>query len=171
MNMKTDRLEEFISKNREAFDNLEPSKEVWSKISGTFPKTKVRRLNTYLIRAAAVVAIAVVSTVILYKTNIISPGNYANNIKDPEIKELIEAEVFYAQQVNVKMKEIRKCYNTNPELKNEIESDLGELEDMYNVLKDDLKENISNKAVIEAMIDNNRNRLKLVDQVLEQINC
>ena len=42
---------------------------------------------------------------------------------------------------------------------------------MYNELKGDLKENISNKAVIEAMIDNNRTRLKLVDEVLEQINC
>jgi len=42
---------------------------------------------------------------------------------------------------------------------------------MYRSLKSDLKENISNKEVIEAMIENNRNRMKLVDDVLAQINC
>jgi len=87
------------------------------------------------------------------------------------MRELIEAETFYAQQVNGKLKEIRKCYYTFPELKEEIETDLIELEEMYNILKVDLKENVSKKAVIEAMIENNRFRLKLVDQVLEQINC
>ncbi|MBV5348589.1 hypothetical protein JZU61_02865, partial [bacterium] len=64
-----------------------------------------------------------------------------------------------------------KCYKVYPELKMEIEGDLNELESMYLSLKSDLKENISNKEVIEAMIENNRNRMKLVDDVLEQINC
>jgi len=69
------------------------------------------------------------------------------------------------------MDEIRKCYLTFPEIKEEVEMDLSELQEMYNVLKIDLKENISKKTVIEAMIENNRYRLKMVDQVLDQINC
>ena len=56
-------------------------------------------------------------------------------------------------------------------MKEEVEMDLNELEEMYNVLKTDLRENISNKMVIEAMIENNRFRLKLVDDVLDQIKC
>jgi hypothetical protein len=83
----------------------------------------------------------------------------------------MEAEAFYAQQVDSKLKEIQKCYYTFPELKEEVEADLNELEVMYKVLKIDLRENISSKTVIEAMIENNRYRLKLVDDVLEQINC
>ena len=169
--MKTDRLEEFIKNNREDFDQLEPSEKVWKNISAKTEKTRVRRMNTYMIRIAAAVVLAVIFSVTIYKTNLLAPGNMAGNTNDPELRELIEAEAFYAQQVNGKLKEIRKCYYTFPELKEEIETDLTELEEMYNVLKGDLKENISNKAVIEAMIDNNRNRLKLVDQVLEQINC
>ena len=42
---------------------------------------------------------------------------------------------------------------------------------MYNSLKSDLNENVAKKTVIEAMIENNRYRLKMVDEVLEQINC
>lgn len=83
----------------------------------------------------------------------------------------MEAEAFYAQEVSGKLAEIQKCYQVYPELKTEIEGDLNELESMYLSLKNDLKENISNKEVIEAMIENNRNRMKLVDDVLEQINC
>ena len=58
-----------------------------------------------------------------------------------------------------------------PELKMEVEGDLLELETMYNELRKDLKENMANKNVIEAMIENNRYRLRVVDDVLAQINC
>ena len=169
--MKKDRLEEFVRNNREEFDNLEPSPKVWENINKTTTQPKVRRLNTPLIRIAAALVLAIIFTITLYKTTILTSGSYASKINDPELRELVEAEAYYAQQVSGKLKEIRKCYYTNPELKNEIETDLTELQEMYNDLKGDLKENISNKIVIEAMINNNRTRLELVDEVLKQINC
>jgi hypothetical protein len=169
--MNTDRLEDFIKTHRDEFDQFEPSEKVWENISKTSKEPKVIRLNTMLFRVAAVLAIVVISSVLLLKTNILSPSDLAGNSNDPELQELFEAEAFYAQEVSGKLKEIRKCYNTNPELKDEVESDLNELQDMYNTLKLDLQENISKKPVIEAMIENNRIRLKLVDQVLTQINC
>ena len=169
--MKTDRLEEFIKNNRDAFDDKMPSQKVWENIEKATTPTKTVRLNTVWLRVAAVVAVVVITSVLITQTGILKPNGYAAKTDDPELRELIEAEAFYAQQVNGKLKEIRKCYNTNPELKEEVETDLTELEEMYNVLKKDLQDNISNKMVIEAMIDNNRNRLKLVDEVLEQIKC
>ena len=169
--MKTDRLEEFIKNNREDFDDKIPSPTVWENIEKATSPAKTVRLNPIWARVAAVVAVVVITTILITKTGILTPNDYASKTDDPELRELIEAEVFYAHQVNGKLKEIRKCYNTNPELKEEIETDLTELEEMYNVLKKDLQDNISNKMVIEAMIDNNRNRLKLVDDVLEQIKC
>lgn len=168
--MKTDRLEEFMKANREEFDQLEPSEKVWELISKSTRKT--RKVSfVHFMRAAAVLAIAVVFSVILIKTNIFSPGELALKNVDPELQELIEVEAYYASQVNGKLEEIRKCYDTFPEIKDEVESDLIELQVMYNSLKTDLNENISKKAVIEAMIENNRYRLKMVDQVLDQINC
>lgn len=169
--MKTNRLEEYIRNNREDFNQRIPSPEVWENISKATSKTKTVGLRTILMRVAAVVAIIMATAVLLTQTNLLTPDKYATKTNDPELRELIEAEAFYAQQVNGKLKEIRKCYYTFPELKEEVETDLMELEDMYNVLRKDLKENISNKAVIEAMIDNNRNRLRLVDDVLDQIKC
>lgn len=167
--MNTDRLEEFIKTNREAFDQLEPSEKVWKKISKS--KHKTRGMINYFLRVAAVVTIAVVFTVVITKTSLFYSEDSVVQTEDSELQELIEAEAFYASQVNIKMNEIRKCYDTFPEIKEEVETDLTELQEMYDVLKVDLKDNISKKEVIEAMIENNRFRLKMVDQVLEQINC
>jgi len=169
--MKTDRLEEFINENREAFDLYEPSDKVWEQISKSKRKSKTVTFTTYFLRVAAVIAVAIVFSVVVIKTNIFKSDDFAEQNKDPELRELIEAEAFYASQVNDKMDEIRKCYIIFPEIKEEVETDLTELQEMYDVLKIDLKDNISKKAVIEAMIENNRYRLKMVDQVLDQINC
>jgi hypothetical protein len=169
--MKTDRLEDFIKANREAFDQLEPSEKVWEQISKSKPKSRVIPIVTYSLRVAAVLAVVVLLSVAVIKTNIFNKNDLVEQTNDPELLELIEAEAFYASQVDEKMNEIRKCYITFPEIKEDVEMDLSELQEMYDVLKTDLKDNFSKKAVIEAMIENNRYRLKMVDQVLEQINC
>ncbi|NQU87300.1 MAG: hypothetical protein HQ541_16220 [Mariniphaga sp.] len=165
----TDRLEDFIRTNREGFDNLEPSADIWEKINGDTKKVKVVKMRTYLMRIAAVVAIVAISAVLVNNTLIKDKG--FSRIADPEINELLDTEKYYAQKVNGKLEEIRKCYSTFPDIKDEVEMDLVELESMYDTLKNDLKDNMSNKSVIEAMIENNRFRLKLVDSVLEQVEC
>lgn len=168
--MEKNGLEEFIKTNREEFDFRTPPPEMWAKIDTATKKTKVVPMRQYFIRAAAVAVVLITTGVILWKSNINSPKRLAENA-DPELMELIEAEAFYSHQVNQKMKEIQKCYYTIPDLKNEIETDLNELEGMYQLLKNDLEENISNKSVIEAMIENNRYRLQLCNDVLNQVNC
>ena len=169
--MKTDRLEEFIKENREAFDQFEPSDKVWGQISKSKPKPRTVTFTTYFLRVAAVLAVVAIFSVTITKINIFNSGEFTQQSDDPELRELIEAEAFYASQVNKKMDEIRKCYVVYPEIKEDVEMDLNELQQMYNVLKTDLKENVSKKTVIEAMIENNRYRLKMVDEVLDQINC
>ena len=168
--MEKNKLEEFIEANREEFDFRTPSPDVWAKIDAATNKTKVVSLRHYFMRAVAVAAILIATGLVLWQSSVNSPTRLAENA-DPELKELIEAEAFYSSQVNQKLQEIQKCYYTFPELKHEIETDLNELEGMYKLLKNDLKENISNKSVIEAMIENNRYRLQLCDDVLNQIKC
>jgi len=168
--MKTDRLEEFIQKNREAFDQLEPSDKVWENIAKATGKKKIIPFRGVLLRVAAVVIFIVSFSVVIMKTSVTDRNNQAQS-SDPELMELIETEAYYAGQVNEKMEEIKKCYTTNPEIKDEVESDLIELQDMYDVLRTDLRDNVSKKEVVEAMIENNRTRLKMVDEVIRQINC
>lgn len=166
----TDRLEDFIKANRKEFDNLDPSRKVWDRIKKNTGGTKTVKMSRYLVRVAAVLAAVVIITAVVMHSAMLNTGQLVRS-NDPEINELLDTEHYYEQKVNGKMEEIRKCYSTNPEIKTEVENDLTELETMYNSLKNDLKDNISNKTVIEAMIENNRFRLRLVDSVLQQIKC
>jgi membrane-associated HD superfamily phosphohydrolase len=168
--MNTNRLEDFINANREEFDNLEPSGKVWNDIEKNTRTPRRIAPIVYFLRVAAVVLVVIGFSVVLLKTGTFKNSRMAEQ-NDPEMVELIEAEAYYASQVNEKMEEIRKCYDIHPELKEEIEGDLSELQEMYNSLKSDLNENVAKRTVIEAMIENNRYRLKVVDEVLEQINC
>jgi len=171
--MKRDRLEDFINENRHEFDSLEPSDKVWEMIGQRMEeqtKPNIRRMSW--MKVAAIIAVIILVPSIIYQVRSYYQMQTVQAIQaDPDVQELMEAEAFYAQEVSGKLAEIQKCYKIYPELKSEIEGDLNELETMYISLKKDLKENISNKEVIEAMIDNNRNRMKLVDDVLAQINC
>jgi len=171
--MKPDRLESFVNENRHEFDPMEPSDKIWDSINSQLNKGKKPVVRKFIImKIAAVLAVIVLIPAIVYQIKFSEQKQSAKAVQiDPEVQELIEAEAFYAQEVSVKMTEIQRCYKVYPELKSQIQSDLTELETMYFSLKKDLNENISNKEVIEAMIENNRNRMKLVDDVLGQINC
>lgn len=171
--MKRDRLESFVEENRHEFDHLEPSDKVWETINLKFEQPEQKPISRFFvlkIAAVLVLAIAIPATVYFQSGKTVQTARSSATV-DPEVQELIEAEQYYAQEVSGKLAEIQKCYKVHPELKAQIERDLNELENMYISLKSDLKDNISNKEVIEAMIENNRNRMKLVDDVLEQINC
>jgi hypothetical protein len=171
--MKPDKLESFVNENRHEFDQMEPSDRIWKAINEQLTeKPKPRSRKFYWMKIAAFVVLALAIPTVIYQVKFSEQKQAAKTVQvDPEVQELIEAEAFYAVEVSGKLAEIQKCYKVHPELKMEIEGDLNELESMYILLKGDLKENISNKEVIEAMIENNRNRMKLVDDVLEQINC
>ena len=171
--MKPDRLESFVNENRHEFDQFEPSDKTWEAISKRLNEKPAKKLHSgNWMKVAAVAAVVVLISSIVYQTRIYKQNQAVKaELADPEVQELIEAEAYYSQEVSGKMNEIQKCYKIHPELKSEIESDLSELEFMYMNLKSDLQENISNKEVIEAMIENNRIRLKLVDEVLIQVNC
>lgn len=171
--MKPDRLESFVNENRHEFDQLEPSDKIWDAINSRLneePKQKVRKF--YWMKIAAIAVVILLIPTLIYQLKFSEQRKMVRAVQmDPEVQELIEAEAYYAEEVSGKLAEIQKCYKVHPEIKLEVEDDLNELESMYHSLKNDLKENISNKEVIEAMIENNRNRMKLVDDVLEQINC
>lgn len=165
------KLENFIRDNRDDFDSKLPSVDLWDKIESQLSEKESRRFNVWKLTAsiAAVLVIALAGAFFLNKDS----GNDRRfaNISDPEMKNLLETEAFYSEKVSSKINEIEKCYKIYPDLKVDIENDLNELDNMYKELENDLKDNFYNKEVIEAMIQNNRLRLEMVDRVLDQINC
>jgi predicted transcriptional regulator len=165
------KLEDFVRERRDEFDSKLPSLDLWDKIESNLEKKNTPKISFWKVSVAvaAVLVIALVSTFFIESQD---TGYFKySNISDPEIVELLETEAFYASKVSNQLKQINKCYEIYPDLKYDIESDLNELDNMYKELKNDLNDNLLNREVIEAMIQNNRIRLEMVDRVLNQINC
>lgn len=169
--MKQGNLENFVRQNKGQFDIHTPSPQVWQSLQQQLDKKKRPEKRLKWLRIAAVFAVFLAGSGTLAHYFFGPANERMARTADPEIQELIEAEAYYAHQVSGKLNEIRKCYNLMPELQMDVENDLNELEGMYNTLKRDLRDNIANKEVIEAMIENNRIRLKIVDDVLNKIDC
>ena len=165
------KLEDFVKGRKGEFDSKLPSSDLWGEIESQLDENSKIKLSFWKIAAslAAVLLLGFLTTSVIKKHDIRHSGY--GNISDPELVSLLETETFYARKVSLSMDEINKCYHIYPELKSDLESDLDELDGMYKELKKDLKDNIYNREVIEAMIQNNRIRLKMVDRVLNQINC
>lgn len=167
------KLEDFMREHRADFDLKIPSTNLWDKIETKLDaekKGKIRKINFWKI-SAAIAAVLVLAFIGTFFINTDDTSKKYANISDPELRELLETETYYAKKVSYQMKEINKCYEIFPELKNDIENDLDELNNMYKELEKDLNEDFYNREVIEAMIQNNRLKLEMVDRVLNQINC
>ncbi len=169
-----DRLEKFITENRNDFDSLESPAGMWEKINESVQQKKKTAVKSYkwkqvLWRAAAVLVIFcisfLISEMIHRNDTIIVETEQAHEYEQPP--ELIEAEAYYTSRVNKRLLEIDKYLTGNPELKLQVNYDINELDSIYQELKNDLQENYNNQEVIEAMIQNYRLKLQILNEVLE----
>jgi hypothetical protein len=168
-----DRLEDFIKNNKEAFDAHEPNPEVWDKIIINESNTKGKKISFIRIawRAAAVIAIFVISYFIhdmISNTNKNATQITEDIITDECIvpDDIIEAEAYYVQQVNQKLTELDNYTQDDPDIQAEIEYDFNELDSIYIELKNDLCDNIDNEEVVDAMIQNYRMKLQILEDIL-----
>lgn len=153
------RLEEFVRGHRQDFDSYEPGEALWGKIEKKLDRGRKVKLRFYLSRAAAVAAIFALS--FMAQHYIISDRN-----KMAEIPELKEAEMYYSGLIDAKLQEIKPMLAEYPDIEHEMESDLSELDSVYSSLKNDLKDNVANQEVIEAMIQNYRMRIDILEEML-----
>ncbi len=157
-----DHLEEFVHSQREAFDVFEPDDRLWRGIEKKIDKGRIRTLGFYFIRAVGVAAVFII-TLVSYKFF------FTGNNKVPEIPELQEAELYYSGLIDSKLEEVRPLLSDYPDIQHEINTDLSELDSVYKSLKEDLKDNVSNQEVIEAMVDNYRMRIEILEEMLEYL--
>jgi hypothetical protein len=171
--MNPDKLEQFIRQNRDRFDDLEPSPEVWERIGRA--RTRTLRVNwkDMAWKAAAVVVIFTGSYFFHDFVSERQERKQAGNLLptgDPLVKELIEAEVFYTALISEKKEELFRLASDSPMIHDEVETEFSELDKIYKELKDDLQDNADNTEVIEAMIMNYRIKLEILEELLHQIN-
>jgi len=172
--MKNDQLEQYIIKNRKEFDMFDPDINVWDRISNTQQKKKPRPFfgRPMFLKVASVAAIIIITFSIQelrYNPGSLLSGNKTDNFDENQIPELMEAKVYYTGMLNEKMNEIELMSTDSPEIIEDLNEDMGDLDNAYNSLKADLKDNISNREIIEAMIHNYRLKLQILEDFLRHL--
>lgn len=174
--MKQDKLEQFIIDNHDGFDVYEPSDELWDRIQKPAPKVIKLNWKTIAVRVAAVVVIFIASYFFHdmmqseKSTQIAQQQPETEDQQMQQVQILMEAEVFYSSQINHAKDEIFKLSGNNQKLIADINLDMVELDEIFKELKDDLKDNSDNEEVIEAMIQNYRIKLQVLEEILMQLN-
>ena len=164
----SDRLEDFVRQHREEFDLREPDPSVWLKINpANAPVVKEKRPMRWLRVAAAIAVIFAGSSAGIY---FLTGGNNEADLYSQELYiEMQETEAFYTMMVSNRYEELRPYLASDPVANEMLSADMEELDEVYHELKNDLKDNISNPEVIEAMVLNYRIKLEILEDLLNQL--
>ncbi|HUX95201.1 MAG TPA: hypothetical protein VMV47_05650 [Bacteroidales bacterium] len=161
-----DRLEEYIKKNRESLDIHTPSPEVWDRVNR---ELKPARAVKKWLAIAASVAVLTAMSLIFYQIgrNSVNPDMVTQFRGElPSKIQLKEAEAYYTSQINELYREAEPLLAANPELQDELNSDISQIDSIYADLKEDLKDNIANQDVVEALIRNYTIKIKILEDML-----
>lgn len=173
--MKKDKLEKYIIDHREEFDQFEPDPALFERIRKPTGILRMFTWKSVLWKAAAVL---VIFTASYFFHDLMSTRHHEQSTAEVEteagqpseiIKMMIEAEAFYTAQIADRRTELNLLAQDQPEIHREINYELLELDSVYADLKRDLKDNASNEEVIEAMIQNYRIKLDILEDVLQQL--
>ena len=163
----SDRLEDFVKQHQEQFDLHEPDPSIWLKINpANQAQMQEPRSMRWLRIAATVALIFAASTAGIYFLT----GEKPNQESYSELYlEMMESEQYYSQMVSERYKELKPFLASDPATEEMLSSDMNELDEVYDELKEDLKDNASNPEVIEAMILNYRVKLEILEDLLNQL--
>ena len=162
-----DRLEEYIKKNRDNLDIYKPSPVLWKKIKKDLkPGRKPARR---WLSIAATVAVIIGTSLIFYQIGKKSVSRDLISVSGSDVKasqQLKEAEIYYNNQINALILEARPLLTANPDLEQELNSDLSQIDSIYADIRKDLKDNVANQEVVEALIQNYMIKIKILEDML-----
>lgn len=164
-----DRLKHFIENNRERFDVHEPPGNVWKNIEKEFfPRRNYFPRLLPALKVAAAIAVLLVASFFAVRQMIrlVEPeDNIVRNINPGAAKQQAQ----YISLIEIKRSELRQLQKTEPELYAEFADEIEKLETGYSSLKSELVIAPDQALVLEAMIQNLRHQIDLLNRQLEII--
>ncbi|MEM8894154.1 MAG: hypothetical protein AAGC88_06220 [Bacteroidota bacterium] len=172
-----DKLEEFIRKNQDEFDETPNESRIWNAIedqleSGAVDRAEVQNTPSRAKDYGQLWKIAAMLLLMLSSVLAYLQWHSSNNDDTSFDPEFANAEMYYNQMIDQKKEEIRAYTVSNPELGRSFSSDVEHLDQMYEELKQQANATGSQEMVINAMIQNLQLRIEILNQqikVLEQI--
>lgn len=179
-----EQVEDFINANREGFDDLEPSLNVWANIDAALTEKREktplvatpRWYSSWAAQAAAAVALLLLgvglgnrltkSQALDGKSPIVVQATEGGVKAEDVTKELRNAEEFYNQKVKVKLSQLAS-FNPDPE----VVEDLKQIDEVQAELHRELEHapSSSREEIIEQLMENYKIKLDILERVLNQL--
>jgi hypothetical protein len=165
-----DELKRFVDRHRQEFEiHEEDYDQLWENID-----RELRRSHRHVVRHRFGVVMKVAASVALLVGFGLAflMGMRASDLRQHGIalmnisEEMADTEVYYVQEINDKLFEIEQYAG---EVDARLLEQLEKLDDDYQMLKKDLRDNADNEEVINAMIEYYRLKLSMLEKVLSQI--
>ena len=170
------RLEEFVKANREEFNDIVPSPELWSRIERELPLQFERQkkneksfsLGFVLRVAASVIVVMGIGFAIYLRSNSKKEVNYASI--NPVYA---QQQTRYVALIANKRTELKTIAQSDPELYEEFSAETAKMDSVYKKLRSDLVTSPNPELVLRAMIRNLEIQTEVLNQqlnVIEQYN-
>lgn len=166
-------LEEKIRKNRGHYDAREPEKGHFERFAARlderFHEKKERPNRFRILRyAAAIILIAGISGILIYQYS----GHSSKLAANPMAQELNTVKDHYNRLADRKLSQISSCAPTGEEAEkiNGLATEqLQRLDEDAHNLEQELEKDGSNERVYGALVSNYRTRIKILDNIINQI--
>jgi hypothetical protein len=163
-----DSFEQFFEVNHDAFDSQMPSDALWDKIAA---EADIKERNNKVLfikwlKTSAAVGIVVILTTIGWQ---LLNRSQQQQTLSPFQAQLNEATQYYENEINTKTSMVLELTANQPDVRQNVTEDLAGLDSAMVQLKNDLKDNVSNAEVLEAMIQNYRLKLQILEQILSYV--
>jgi hypothetical protein len=171
------RLEDFMKANREEFDDLEPSADVWKRIEkhlpaeGSQPKkreAKMFSLSFVMKVAASIIIVMGIGFGLYLRTEKHQSIDYAS-INPTYAKQQVQ----YASQVESKLSQLKSLTKNDPEMYADFSHEIAKMDSTYKRLSRDLATSPNQELVLRAMIQNLQMQTQVLNQqlnIIEQYN-
>ncbi|WP_136481043.1 hypothetical protein [Cognatitamlana onchidii] len=164
-------FETYVRENKSAFDKHRPNRDkLWSNIEAKLEKPdappkaiKLWESKIFKIAAVLVVALGVFSLFTIVSSSTATKDQFVS-------QELLDIDTHYQGLVAYQVALVKKNSKLTDAQKNEFLSFMDDLDSEYDLLKQELGENIDNERVLEAIVINYKKRIELIERLLKQLN-
>ncbi|MDA3866542.1 MAG: hypothetical protein PF489_07325 [Salinivirgaceae bacterium] len=163
-------IEDYIRKNKHAFDDAEPPSGHEMRFLNRLPK-KQNNVIKY-IRLTAVAATLLIMTTLsglyIYDNWVVS-DNALPTLADAG-SEYAEAEAYFVSTISQQTETINQMNVNDPQMEQkQFEKDMQEMDSLFRQLQKDLKATPDDPRVINAMIKHYQIKMKVLNQIIQQL--
>lgn len=174
--MNHDPFEQFVSNHKDDFDHLVPREDLFQQIEIRKPKVikmSARVIFTRAIAAMLIFAVGFAANEFISSDRSndsrIANGNVTENVIEDSFKDFYETQMYYTNKIDLVRNDIVVLSGGDDIINDEVDLQLEDLKNIFEELKEDLNDQTNDEEVIEAMIMNYRVKLKMLEEMKNQL--